>query len=131
MLLLLLLCFIIDLICCEYNLFDNIFIVIVLLLCVESEEDLSVNRMRNVLDSMLKSIQTRIDVTEKVLAPKVQLLDLDQDGVFSSAELKEAVRKILKRYPTDKEAEILVNLLDKDKDGIGEQLKTKQAFFVC
>ena len=50
----------------------------------------------------------------------MQLLDIDRDGVFSSSELKEAAQKILKRYPTALEAEVLVKLLDTDNDGKGE-----------
>jgi hypothetical protein len=85
------------------------------------EEDAGTERMRKVLDKMLSTIQQRIAVTEKELAPKVQLLDTDKDGVVSSAELKEAVKKVLKRYPTEEQAEELVRILDTDKDGVGEE----------
>ncbi len=46
-------------------------------------------------------------------------MDIDRDGVFSSTELKDAAQKILKRYPTALEAEVLVKLLDTDNDGKG------------
>jgi hypothetical protein len=84
-----------------------------------SAEDPSLDRMKKVLDSMLKNIQHKIDDTEKALTDKVQLIDKDADGFISSAELKEAMMKVLKRYPSDTEAESMIALLDKDKDGIG------------
>jgi hypothetical protein len=82
----------------------------------ESEELL---RMRRVLDSMLNKLQSRIQSAEEALDGKIQLLDEDHDGIISSSELKDTMKKILKRYPTDEEAEAFVVLLDQDQDGEG------------
>lgn len=38
-------------------------------------------------------------------------------GELTADELKKAIVKILKRTPTDEEAEEIVNILDKDRDG--------------
>lgn len=83
------------------------------------EDNTELERMRGVLDSMLGKLQSRIQVAERALDGKIQLLDADRDGIISSAELKDTMKKILKRYPTDAEAEAFVLLLDEDRDGAG------------
>lgn len=89
----------------------------------------NMNRMKNVLDSMLNKLQLRIDTAEKVLTQKIQLLDEDRDGIISSSELKETMKRLLKRYPTDAEAEAFVRLLDEDKDGVGNVSAPHLPFF--
>lgn len=81
------------------------------------EEDKYVKRMKAALNSMLDSLTVRINSTEVDLGAKLKLLDLDMDGEVSVLELKTAIARILKRAPTDKEAEELASLLDKDRDG--------------
>lgn len=89
------------------------------------EDETELERMRGVLDSMLGKLQTRIQAAEQALDGKIQLLDEDRDGVISSTELKNTMKKILKRYPTDAEAEAFVLLLDEDRDGTGELQKIR------
>ena len=84
-----------------------------------TEDDTEMDRMRRVLDSMLGKLQSRIQAAEQALDGKIQLLDEDRDGIISSSELKDTMKKILKRYPTDAEAEAFVLLLDEDRDGAG------------
>ncbi|CAM9403034.1 unnamed protein product, partial [Ectocarpus fasciculatus] len=83
----------------------------------DTDDDTEIDRMRRVLDSMLGKLQSRIQAAEQALDGKIQLLDEDRDGIISSSELKDTMKKILKRYPTDAEAEAFVLLLDEDRDG--------------
>lgn len=85
----------------------------------DTDDDTEIDRMRRVLDSMLGKLQSRIQAAEQALDGKIQLLDEDRDGIISSSELKDTMKKILKRYPTDAEAEAFVLLLDEDRDGAG------------
>jgi len=79
--------------------------------------DPSMARMQSALNSMVGKLKDRITDTEKALTDKLPKLDTDGDGELSSDELKGAIQTILKRAPTDKEAEQLVTILDKDGDG--------------
>lgn len=83
----------------------------------EPVPDPSMARMQSALNSMVDKLKDRITDTEKALTDKLPKLDTDGDGELSSDELKGAIQTILKRAPTDKEAEQLVTILDKDGDG--------------
>ena len=82
-----------------------------------SQEDKSLLRMQNALNSMLGSLKKRIDSTEKALGDNLKLLDKDNDGELSTEELKEAIIKILKKDFADKDVDEMVQKLDRDKDG--------------
>lgn len=57
----------------------------------------------------------------QALGDSLNLLDLDKDGELTVAELKGAIKKILKRTITEDEAQEIVMLIDKDNDGKGKQ----------
>ncbi len=83
------------------------------------KDDKSMIAMTEVLNKMMTNIKGRIDVAEKELGENKQLpmLDLDGDGEISKEELKSAILGIFKKAPTDKEAEMMLEILDKDHDG--------------
>lgn len=62
----------------------------------------------------------KTNVTQlQALGDSLNLLDLDKDGELTVAELKGAIKKILKRTITEDEAQEIVMLIDKDNDGKG------------
>ncbi len=65
-------------------------------------------------------IKTNINHLQ-ALGDSLNLLDLDKDGELTVAELKGAIKKILKRTITEDEAQEIVMLIDKDNDGKGKQ----------
>ena len=65
-------------------------------------------------------IKTNINNLQ-ALGDSLNLLDLDKDGELTVAELKGAIKKILKRTITEDEAQEIVMLIDKDNDGKGKQ----------
>ena len=83
----------------------------------ESKPDPSMARMQSALNTMVDKLKNRITDTEKALTDKLPKLDTDGDGELTSDELKGAMQSILKRAPTEKEAEHIVAILDKDGDG--------------
>jgi len=83
---------------------------------VEIDEE-STKHVKSVLSAMLNKLKIKIDTTEKELGDKLKMLDQDRDGELSSAELKNAIVKILKRVSSDSEADEIVKYLDSDKDG--------------
>jgi len=84
---------------------------------LEPKPDPSMARMQSVLNTMVDKLKNRITDTEKALSDKLPKLDTDGDGELSSDELKGAIQSILKRAPTDQEAERIVKILDADNDG--------------
>eukprot|EP00596_Hydrurales_sp_CCMP1899_P008467 CAMPEP_0119039262 /NCGR_PEP_ID=MMETSP1177-20130426/8657_1 /TAXON_ID=2985 /ORGANISM="Ochromonas sp, Strain CCMP1899" /LENGTH=643 /DNA_ID=CAMNT_0007002923 /DNA_START=641 /DNA_END=2572 /DNA_ORIENTATION=+ len=82
-----------------------------------AEVDESVSRMTSALNSMLETLQVKIDSTEKALGDSLNLLDQDKDGELTVTELKSAIKKILKRTINEDEAQQIVQLIDKDNDG--------------
>jgi len=83
----------------------------------EPKPDPSMARMQSVLNTMVDKLKNRITDTEIALSDKLPKLDTDGDGELSSDELKGAIQSILKRAPTDQEAERIVKILDADNDG--------------
>lgn len=51
----------------------------------------------------------------------MNLLDLDKDGELTVAELKGAIKKILKRSISEEEAQEIVMLIDRNNDGKGDK----------
>lgn len=83
------------------------------------KEDQSMARMQSALHSMVDKLKDRISDTEKALTDKLPILDKDNDGSLSNEELTHAMQTLLKRAPTEQEAEQIVKLLDSDGDGKG------------
>ena len=75
--------------------------------------------MTQMLNKMMTNIKGRIDIAEKELDQnnRFPMLDLDGDGEISKEELKAAILDIFKKAPTDKEAEMMLEILDTDHDG--------------
>jgi EF-hand domain pair len=65
------------------------------------------------------------------LGDSLNLLDLDKDGELTVAELKGAIKKILKRTITEDEAQEIVMLIDKDNDGKGKEENDGEQECVC
>jgi LETM1 and EF-hand domain-containing protein 1 len=86
----------------------------------EEEEDKSMAAMQNALNKMMDGIKGRIDLAEREMEASdnaFPMLDLDGDGELSAEEIKEAMRTLFKRTPTDEEVELLLGFLDKNQDG--------------
>jgi len=89
----------------------------------EEEEDVSLLRMKSLIDGMMTRLEDRLTKTESVLGDKLHKLDVDRDGVLDNDELQAAVMQLLRRHATSKderssqEAADLIELLDQDKDG--------------
>lgn len=84
---------------------------------VKEVADPSMVRMQSALNTMVDKLKGRIESTEKALSNKLPALDADGDGELSNEELKGAIKTLLKRSPSEKEAEEIVKVLDKDADG--------------
>ena len=101
-------------------------------------EDNNARALKATLESMVDRLKSRVVYAETSAATisaeeAFPMLDLDGDGKLSREELKEAVQHILKRQPTDEEADRLIDLLDTDNDGsvsvmeLMELIKEKKA----
>mmetsp|Transcript_28808 Transcript_28808/g.39604 ORF Transcript_28808/g.39604 Transcript_28808/m.39604 type:complete len:335 (-) Transcript_28808:45-1049(-) len=82
-----------------------------------AQRDKSVTMMKAALNSMLDKLKIKIDITEKALGDKFNLLDKDGDGELSSEELRAAIVSTLKRTTSPQDAEELIQMLDSDHDG--------------
>lgn len=86
-------------------------------LATKEVADPSMVRMQSALNTMVDKLKGRIESTEKALSDKLPALDADGDGELSNEELKGAIKTLLKRSPSEKEAEEIVKVLDKNADG--------------
>eukprot|EP01039_Chlorochromonas_danica_P001858 gene1858-2033_t len=77
----------------------------------------SVDRMRSVLNSMVKKLEVQIDSAEKEVGDKFNILDKDGDGQITAHELREAIVQLMRKEYSLQEADQMVDLLDEDKDG--------------
>lgn len=88
-----------------------------------SDADKAASNLTVLLSSMVNKLKTKIDTTEKVLGNTFHRLDLDGDGVINAQELKEAIKKHLKRSSTENAkdveeiAEDLFKNVDTNSDG--------------
>lgn len=80
----------------------------------------SVDRMRSVLNSMVKKLEVQIDSAEKEVGDKFNILDKDGDGQITAHELREAIVQLMRKEYSLQEADQMVDLLDEDKDGKGK-----------
>lgn len=89
----------------------------------DEEDDVSLLRMKSLIDGMMTRLEDRLTKTESALGDKLHKLDVDRDGVLDNDELKAAVMQLLRRHATSqdedssKEAADLIKLLDQDNDG--------------
>ena len=94
----------------------------------DEEEDVSLMRMKSLVDGMMTRLEDRLTKTESALGDKLHKLDVNRDGVVDKEELEAAVMQLLRRQADGKsseEAAELIKLLDQDNDG---RSKTCQLF---
>lgn len=88
----------------------------------DDESDVTLKRMKSLIDGMMTRLEDRVSKTESELGDKLHKLDADKDGMVSSDELHAAVMQVLRRHSksdeafSDEAAE-LIDLLDQDRDG--------------
>ena len=83
----------------------------------DEKDDPSIGRMRSVLDNMLVKLESDIEKVGEQLNDKLQLIDLDKDGIITTDELREAILKILKKHPSESQIAELAKEIDSDGDG--------------
>ena len=76
-----------------------------------------VSRVSKLMEGMLAKIEHDIVAMEDKVGDSLHILDTDNDGEISVAELETAVRRLLRTRVTDEEVQQLVMELDADKDG--------------
>ncbi len=60
----------------------------------DDEDDVSLLRMKSLIDGMMTRLEKRVTKTESELGAKLHKLDVDRDGVLNSEELQAAVMQV-------------------------------------
>ncbi|KAJ0406082.1 hypothetical protein ATCC90586_005906 [Pythium insidiosum] len=84
----------------------------------QTRENKTAGRMMKKLDSMLSTLEMELDKVDREVGDRLNVLDLDTDGVLSAEEIKHAVMTILRKANTEEDVEWLISQIDKDKDGM-------------
>ncbi|GLD93490.1 hypothetical protein PINS_up002082 [Pythium insidiosum] len=84
----------------------------------QTRENKTAGRMMKKLDSMLSNLEMELDKVDREVGDRLNVLDLDTDGVLSADEIKHAVMTILRKANTEEDVEWLISQIDKDKDGM-------------
>ncbi|PRP73832.1 hypothetical protein PROFUN_10202 [Planoprotostelium fungivorum] len=94
----------------------------------ESESKIN-KKLGNRLDMMVRGLEKEVEQVEKALGTKLKILDIDGDGVISTAELESAVAMLKDKVSAERCQELL-NKYDADKDGkisLQEIIQSKEA----
>lgn len=74
-------------------------------------------RMMDKLESMIGSLEDELQKVDDSIGDTLNHLDLDNDGVLTAEELKNAIKDILAKHNTDEDANWAVSQIDENKDG--------------
>ncbi len=83
----------------------------------QGREDKTTDRMRKKLDAMITNIEMELEKVDKSIGSRLNVLDQDNDGIITDAELKAAVRDYLRAHNTETDVDWVVQQIDQDKDG--------------
>lgn len=86
----------------------------------QSRENKTAGRMMKRLESMLSSLEVQLEEVDRHVGDKLNVLDLDSDGVLSAEELRDAVMTILRKTNTQEDVEWVISRIDEDNDGKSE-----------
>ena len=92
----------------------------------EEAPDLVISAMRSKVDAMLGRLEGQMERVESDIGEKLHLLDKDDDGILTTAELKDVVQHVLRKHDTEEAAEEIVAALDEDGDGQITVLELKE-----
>lgn len=83
----------------------------------QSRENKTAGRMMKRLESMLSRLEVQLDEVDRHVGDKLNVLDLDSDGVVSAEELRDAVMTILRKTISQEDVEWVISRIDEDNDG--------------
>lgn len=84
----------------------------------DSKLDKSIARLQSKVDDMVGKIEIQLSDVEAKIGNKMHLLDKDNDGILTNAEIAEVLQQVLKRDLTFEEAMAIASDMDENEDGV-------------